>query len=74
VTTLVDDDHCPGVGQPEDTGRLQVRGVVEGIATNGSDIWIVDAQSDKVYKYAGAASSPSGSQSVTSARPSGALR
>ncbi len=36
-------------------GTLSTKAVVEGIATNGTDIWIVDAYSDKVYKYAGAA-------------------
>jgi hypothetical protein len=39
---------------------------VEGITTNGTDIWIVDARSDKVYKYAGAASRLSGSQTAAS--------
>jgi hypothetical protein len=38
----------------------------EGIATNGTDVWIVDAQSDKVFKYAGAASRLSGSQNAAS--------
>ena len=38
----------------------------EGIATNGNDIWIVDSKSDKVYKYAGAASRLSGSQNAVS--------
>jgi sugar lactone lactonase YvrE len=33
-----------------------------GIATNGTDIWLTDPISDKVYKYAGAASRLSGSQ------------
>jgi DNA-binding beta-propeller fold protein YncE len=37
-----------------------------GITTNGSDIWLVDATTATVYKYAGAASRLSGSQSVTS--------
>jgi hypothetical protein len=39
---------------------------VEGIATNGTDIWLVDAKGDKVYKYTGAASRLSGSQSAAS--------
>ena len=26
-----------------------------GIATNGTDIWLVDSYADKVYKYSGAA-------------------
>ena len=39
---------------------------VEGIATNGTDVWIVDAKSDKVYKYANAAGRTSGSQNAAS--------
>ena len=39
---------------------------MEGIATNGTDVWIVDANSDKVYKYTGAASRLSGSQNAAS--------
>ncbi len=37
-------------------GTLATNATVEGITTNGTDVWIVDAKSDKVYKYAGAAS------------------
>jgi hypothetical protein len=37
---------------------------VEGIATDGNDIWLVDAKGDKVYKYTGAASRLSGSQNA----------
>jgi hypothetical protein len=33
----------------------------EGIATNGTDVWIVDSRSDKVLRYAGAAGLLSGS-------------
>jgi hypothetical protein len=32
-------------------GTLSTKAVAEGIATNGTDIWIVDAYSDKVFKY-----------------------
>ncbi|MBC7853576.1 MAG: hypothetical protein IAF94_09080, partial [Pirellulaceae bacterium] len=39
---------------------------VEGIATNGTDVWIVDARQDKVFKYTGAASRLSGSQNAAS--------
>jgi hypothetical protein len=38
----------------------------EGIASNGTDIWIVDRGSDRVYRYAGAANRTSGSMSPTS--------
>ena len=38
----------------------------EGIASNGTDIWIVDRGSDRVYRYSGAASRSSGSASPTS--------
>ncbi len=39
---------------------------VEGIATNGTDVWIVDARQDRVYRYTNAASRLSGSQSAVS--------
>ena len=39
---------------------------MEGIATNGTDVWIVDAYSDKVYKYAGGAARLSGTWTATS--------
>lgn len=39
---------------------------IEGIATNGTDVWILDNYSDKVYKYAGAASLLSGTQNPAS--------
>jgi hypothetical protein len=38
----------------------------EGIAVSGADIWIVDAKSDKVYRYTNAASRLSASQSAAS--------
>ena len=41
-------------------GTLSTKAVVEGIATNGTDVWIVDAYSDKVYKYAGGRGTPLG--------------
>ena len=41
-------------------GMIQGKVDVQGIATNGTDIWIVDAKSDKVFKYAGAATRPDG--------------
>jgi hypothetical protein len=47
-------------------GTLNNKATVEGIATNGTDVWIVDANSDKVYKYTGAASRLSGSQDAAS--------
>jgi hypothetical protein len=46
-------------------GSLASNASVQGIATNGTDVWIVDAKSDKVFKYAGAASLMSGSQIAT---------
>ncbi len=39
---------------------------VEGITTDGTDIWLVDNKQDRVYKYTGAASRMSGSQSPAS--------
>jgi hypothetical protein len=47
-------------------GSLANNALPEGIATNGIDVWIVDAKSDKVYRYAGAASRLSGSQNAAS--------
>ena len=47
-------------------GTLASNATVEGIATNGTDVWIVDAKSDKVFKYTGAASRLSGSQNAAS--------
>jgi hypothetical protein len=47
-------------------GTLASNAIVEGIATNGNDIWIVDAKSDKVYKYLGAATRTSGTAYASS--------
>jgi sugar lactone lactonase YvrE len=47
-------------------GGLSTSAQLTGIATNGTDIWLVDSSADKVYKYAGAASRLSGSQSAAS--------
>jgi sugar lactone lactonase YvrE len=48
-------------------GGLPNTANVTGIATNGTDIWLVDPSSTaKVYKYTGAASRLSGSQSAAS--------
>ena len=49
-------------------GSWQAKGVTtpEGIATNGTDLWIVDDGSNKVLRYNGAASRRGGSQSPSS--------
>jgi hypothetical protein len=47
-------------------GSLSSSATLTGIATNGTDIWLADSYADKVYKYAGAASRLSGSQSAAS--------
>ena len=47
-------------------GGLSSSAQLTGIATNGTDIWLVDSYSDKVYKYTGAASRLSGSQNAAS--------
>jgi hypothetical protein len=47
-------------------GGLNPTAQVEGIATNGTDIWLVDAKQHKVFKYTGAASRLSGSQNAAS--------
>lgn len=47
-------------------GSLATNATPEGIATDGKDVWIVDAKSDKVFRYVGAASRLSGSQNAAS--------
>src|SRR6185295_18610585 len=47
-------------------GSLNPSAQLEGIATNGADIWLVDNKQDKVFKYTGAASRLSGSQNAAS--------
>jgi hypothetical protein len=47
-------------------GGLSSSATLTGIATNGTDLWLVDSSADTVYKYAGAASRLSGSQSTAS--------
>jgi glucose/arabinose dehydrogenase len=47
-------------------GGLSSSATLTGIATNGSDIWLVDSYTAKVYDYTGAASRLSGSQSAAS--------
>jgi hypothetical protein len=47
-------------------GSLHATAQVEGITTNGTDIWLVDAKQDRVYRYAGAAARLAGSQSAAS--------
>jgi hypothetical protein len=47
-------------------GTLASNATVEGIATNGTDVWIIDARNDRVYRYTGAASRLSGSQNAAS--------
>jgi hypothetical protein len=34
-------------------GGLNPTAQVEGVATNGTDVWLVDAKQDKVFRYAG---------------------
>ena len=34
-------------------GTLANNATPEGIATNGTDVWIVDSKSDKVFRYTG---------------------
>jgi sugar lactone lactonase YvrE len=47
-------------------GGLSSSAQLTGITTNGTYIWLVDSYSDKVYRYAGAASRLSGSQNAAS--------
>lgn len=46
-------------------GTLKTTATVEGITTDGTNIWIIDSASDKIYYYAGAASRLSGSATAT---------
>src|SRR5262249_58075974 len=39
---------------------------VQGVSMNGTDIWLVDAGTKKVYRYANAASRLSGTQAASS--------
>lgn len=66
-TVYVYDNH--GVLQGSWTaGGLSPNASVEGIATNGTDIWVLanSTSKDKVFKYTGAAGRLSGSQSAAS--------
>jgi hypothetical protein len=47
-------------------GSLSSSAALTGIATNGTDIWLVDSYADKVYRYTGAASRLMGSQNAAS--------
>jgi hypothetical protein len=47
-------------------GGLGGSAQLEGIATNGTDVWLVDNKADKVFRYANAASRTSGTQNPVS--------
>jgi len=47
-------------------GGLSSSATPTGIATDGTNIWLVDSYTDKVYKYTGAAGRLSGSQNAAS--------
>jgi hypothetical protein len=47
-------------------GGLSSSATLSGITTDGTNIWLVDSSSAKVYEYAGAASRLSGSQTASS--------
>ncbi|QDU26633.1 Serine-aspartate repeat-containing protein D precursor [Anatilimnocola aggregata] len=49
-------------------GQWQTKGIdkPEGIATNGTDLWIVDRETDRIFLFAGAAARRSGSVKATS--------
>lgn len=59
-------NNSGGQGGSWSAGSLANNATVEGIATIGTDVWIVDSRSDKVYLYSGAASRTSGSQNAAS--------
>jgi hypothetical protein len=45
-------------------GTMSSSATPHGIATDGTDVWIVDDKNNRVYRYAGAATRLSGSQSA----------
>jgi subtilisin family serine protease len=47
-------------------GSVPKSAVLEGLATNGNDVWIVDNATDKVFRYAAAATRLSGNQNAAS--------
>jgi hypothetical protein len=47
-------------------GSVASNATIEGITTNGTDVWLVDARQDRVYRYANAADRLSGSQNASS--------
>jgi hypothetical protein len=47
-------------------GSLPQNAQIQGIATDGTNIWVVDAAQDKVFRYTGAAGRLSGSQNAAS--------
>jgi hypothetical protein len=47
-------------------GGLSSSAQLTGITTDGTNVWLVDSYTDKVYKYSGAASRLSGSQNAAS--------
>jgi hypothetical protein len=47
-------------------GSVASNATIEGITTNGTDVWLVDARQDRVYRYANAATRLSGSQNAAS--------
>jgi sugar lactone lactonase YvrE len=47
-------------------GGMSSSAQVEGITTNGTDIWLVDGKQDKVFRYANAAGRLTGSQNAAS--------
>jgi hypothetical protein len=50
-------------------GSIATSATVEGIASDGTNIWIVDSKSDKIYYYAGAASRLSGTATLSASFP-----
>ena len=47
-------------------GTLATNATVEGVTTNGTDVWIVDNKADRVYRYSNAAGLTAGSQNAVS--------
>ena len=58
--------HSGGLLGSWTAGTLATKATVEGITVNGTDVWIVDANSDKVYQVRRRGDRLSGSQNAAS--------
>jgi hypothetical protein len=69
VWVIDNDDYVyvyDAAGNPLGYWKANGLSTPEGIASNGTDLWIVDRGKDRVYRFAGGANRTSGSASATS--------